>query len=191
AFIFKDVLMDVQPNPFFIFKEENKETKQDSEYEEQDEEDSELRKVSKKIKDKKKLNHFTVPRMQYEICNVYIFGSDIVDPTTMIGIMKSPQDAVNKRKRQIDKNADMANGKYVVAGKRVDKNTVQEFTEEPRGILYMEDADSTQGAIDILMGRAFDPGIFSDMQDSKNEVDNIIGIHGTTRGERGIQETAR
>lgn len=136
-------------------------------------------------------NHLKSPQMPYFFTNIYNFGDSIVDDVSMIDVIISPQDNVNKRKRQIDLNADMANGKYIVAGNKISKESANKISNEPKEIIYLDSADSTNGALDILTGRAYDPGIYNDMQDTKNEIDNIIGTHSTTRGERFSQETAR
>lgn len=135
-------------------------------------------------------NHLKAPCMPYFFVNLYNFGESIVDPVSQVELIKSVQDNINKRKRQIEQNASMANGKYVFAGNRISKESAAAINNDPNEKIFLDQADTTDGAISILTGRAYDQGIYVDMQDSKAEIDNIIGAHGTTRGERGATETA-
>lgn len=135
-------------------------------------------------------NQFTEPRKPYLIANLYSFGDKIVDDVTMIGLVKTLQDSINKRKRQIEQNADMANGVYVVAGTKMSIETFNKMEPIAKGKIYLDGADSTDGAIDIKYGRAYDQGIIQDKQDSENEFNAVMGTSGTSLGERGQEETA-
>lgn len=134
-------------------------------------------------------NHIKYPSMPYMFGNIYDFGESIVDPTSMVRVVKSPQDGINKRKRQIDQNADMANGRYVYAGNKITKESAGNLPHNPKSGIYLDNADSTEGAVSILTGRAYDPGIYADMQDSKAEIDNILGVHAASRGQQDPSNT--
>lgn len=139
--------------------------------------------------EKKEQNHFPEPHKPYFLMNLLNTGENYSDDTTLVEQVKPIQDNINKRKRQIDTNAEYANGKYVVAGGAMDADNASAISYDTH-VIYLDKAQSTAGAIDILMGRALDQGTYQDMSDSKQEVDNIMGTHSTTRGERDAQETA-
>ncbi len=140
--------------------------------------------------DDENFNHIKKPTIPYFITNIYSFGDSVVDPVGMVDLMKMPQKSVNKRKKQIEQNADMGNGRMVFAGNRINKAGADAITNAPGEKIYLDGADTTEGAVSVLTGRSFDQGIYTDMQDTKAEIDNIVGVHGTTRGERGSDETA-
>lgn len=66
----------------------------------------------------KGFNHFKTRRMPYLFLSIYNLGKQPVDVTSIMGQNLSNQDLINKRIRQIDKNADTANNGLVVSLER-------------------------------------------------------------------------
>lgn len=146
--------------------------------------------VDKKTYEVSDVNHFKHPKMPYLFVNFINFEDQVIDDTTPIEQAKSLQQNINKRKRQFDANADMANGKIIVAGSAMSSEAFDAMTFSPKESIYLDKAETTQGAIDFVYGRGLDTGLYQDYVDSKNEIDNVFGTHSTTRGERESQETA-
>ena len=128
-----------------------------------------------------KHNFFTSPRKPYIAFNVYNIWENILDDTTTLELSKSLQDNINDRKRQIADNAEVA------------WNPIREF----RG-LSQEQSDSAnedltawdwvnltdEQSIGYIQAAPLPAFVHNDLQDSRNAIDNIFGIHSTTRWER-------
>lgn len=133
-------------------------------------------------------NHFKKPEKPYIFLNHLTFGDSMIDETSEIEQSITLQDGVNKRKRQIT-NAS-GSGKTVVAGGKMKREDFEELSNDPDEKVYLENADTAEGAIVNLPPKPLDPAAYNDMIDSKAEIDNTMGTHSTTRGERDGQETA-
>lgn len=136
-----------------------------------------------------KKNHFRKPKKPYILMNFLNFGESIADETTLVEQVLTLQDGINKRKRQIELNAEFANGKWIAAGNSMDREDFDNIDTDTHKI-YLDGADTISGAIDVFYGRGMDSGVYNDMSHSEGEIDNIFGTHSTTRGERETQETA-
>jgi len=136
-----------------------------------------------------KNNHFAKPKSPYLFTSFISTGENIADDTTTIEQSISIQNAVNKRKRQIETNTEFANGRWVVAGNYISRDEAENIGNNDHAI-YLEGADNVEGKLTQLLGRQLDNGTYTDMLDSKSEIDNIFGTHSTTRGERDSIETA-
>jgi hypothetical protein len=140
--------------------------------------------------DNEELNHFKSARKPYIFLNHLLFGDSMLDDTSLIEQASTIQDSINKRKRQIELNAGLANGKMVIAGNKMSKEVADNISNDPEEKIYLEGADMATGAIEIISGRGVGQEVFNDMAHSESQIDNIMGTHSTTRGERDTQETA-
>lgn len=134
-------------------------------------------------------NYHYHPQKPYEELNFLSFGDSIADPTSLFEQVRTLQDNVNKRKRQIELNARLANGKIVASGDFMDKETFDKITNDPAEKIFLDRGDPRM-AVAYLQSRAFDPGIYQDMLHSEQAIDNIMGTHSTTRGEKSGAATA-
>jgi hypothetical protein len=134
-------------------------------------------------------NYHYHPQKPYEELNFLSFGDGIADPTSLFEQVRTLQDNVNKRKRQIELNARLANGKIVTSGDFMEKETFAKISNDPAEMIYLEHGDPRMG-IAYLQSRAYDPGIYQDMIHSESAIDNIMGTHSTTRGEKSGSNTA-
>lgn len=180
ACVWKDLLLYKDYNPNFNYDP----------VPETDEEGNPIEEAKEESEYGRSFNYYRHPRKPYLFLNWLTFGDSMVDDTSLVEQVKSLQDGINRRKMQFDQNAKLANGKMIAAGNRISRDDFDNITNDPEEKLYLENADSVQGAIDMFYGRSLDSGIYNDMQDSKAEVDNIMGTHSTTRGERDAKETA-
>lgn len=139
--------------------------------------------------EQRRINHFSSPRKPFMQCNWFTLGENIADETTLFDQVRELQDAVNRRKRQIDTNTEFANGKWIGAGGLIERDDFFQIEGDSHHI-YLEKAQDVRGAIDVFYGRGLDQGVFADLQDTKRDMDNIMGTNATTRGERDAQETA-
>lgn len=134
-------------------------------------------------------NHFKYPKKPYVALNSLSLGKSIVDDTSITEQAIPLQDILNKRKRQIDRNANFANGILVTSAAAMDKPVFDSITPSTSKVFLNSDVENIDGAFRVVTGRAMEAGIFQDMQDTKNEIDNLYGAHATLRGERTAFET--
>ena len=132
-------------------------------------------------------NHFDKPRKPYIFGTIFEDEEGPLGSTDLIHQGASLQDNVNRRKRQIDDNAEDANGIFVFDSKTFSKEDVQRFSARSGSRLY--------GA-NIINGFKRDAApplpdyVFSDMEHSIREIDNLFATQGIVRGEKEGRETA-
>lgn len=129
----------------------------------------------------KGVNHFAAPKIPYILLSVYNLGEKPVDDTSLIGQNLSNQDTINKRERQIDRNADNANNGLVISLERSGLTTSQ-----AKGV---SDALRKGGVVAIPTGSPSDAiyrpqlpalpaEVFADLNDHRNRLGQIFGTQG-------------
>ncbi len=136
------------------------------------------------------LNYFNEPRKPYIIVSLKNLGKDIYGDTTDFEQGKVIQDIITRRKRQIDRAAVKAIGREVFSGSFISKAEAKKTISNPYSPLWIEKGKASD-AVTQIPPALISPVLFSDLQESKLALDNVMGIHGTSRGEQGPQETAR
>ena len=136
------------------------------------------------------LNFFNEPRKPYVIISLKNLGKDIYGDTNDFDQAKVIQDIVNRRKRQIDKAAVRALGREVFSGSYISKEEAKKSAANPNAAVWLKNGKASD-AVTHIAPQPISPVVFNDLQESKTALDNIMGTHGTTRGEQGAQETAR
>lgn len=133
----------------------------------------------------KKYNHFKkqqLPLIKFETFNS---GKEYYSVTGLIEQTKKIQLSINKRKAQIDENANlMANGQWIV-----DKDAgvnISLLTNQPG--LVVEKMRNTE--VRREPGVALPTYVQEDLRHSQQSFDNIFGTHDITRGERTQNKTA-
>lgn len=126
-------------------------------------------------------NIFERPKIPYIFFNVFNIGESIIDDVTPLELCKSLQDGINDRKRQIADNANVAGNPI-----RTYRGMTEEQAELADSNLEAWDGvnlDSEQ-QINYVQAVPLPAFVQNDLQDSRNAIDNIFGIHATTRWER-------
>lgn len=136
-------------------------------------------------------NHFPAPKMPYIFLSIFNLGKQPFDDTSLISQNLSLQDLVNKRHRQIDKNADNMNGGIVFS---LDVMTSEQATLAAKAI-------RNGGAIGVPgdvnrsykrdQGTPLPSDIFNQMADARNEMKNIFGTRGLGSGAISQEKTVR
>jgi len=129
-----------------------------------------------------------VPYIFFQLFNIENEESGIYGNTSLIEQAIPLQDNVNKRKRQVDENADEANGTLVGSGDYISFAQFQKLKGEATERVWVEKGDARM-AISRLSGNPLQNYVLNDMYDSQGEIDNIMGSHSTTRGEGRQGET--
>jgi hypothetical protein len=135
-------------------------------------------------------NFLKRPRHPYFFTNQFDIGEGIMGTTSLIDQCKELQDEISRTKGQIAMNAEIMNGKVVVYGEGG-------ITEQQVADIDWSDTTAAAyfpkgrpGELSRETGQAMPSFIGENMQDSRNEIDNMMGTHSTTRGERQGRETA-
>lgn len=138
-------------------------------------------------KDGTNLNSFKKPEFAYIFFNVFRNSDEtsLYDDTSLIEQCISLQRDISKRERQI---SDLTEGQ-----KRVWIYDVNKLKEEKAQMLVNETGDIAVGVdgaegIEMKLGQP-DISMYNSLAHLLGEIDNIMGIHSTTRGEREARET--
>jgi hypothetical protein len=133
-------------------------------------------------------NHFKFPKKPFIPMNSLKVGDALVDDTSEIEQVMELQDLITKRKRQIDRNAMLANGILVGLSDAISTEDWAKINENTFKVL-LDQAESIGNSFGVVTGQPFSNGVFNDQEDSKAEFDNVMGTHDTTRGEKTRSET--
>ena len=137
-------------------------------------------------------NFFSNPKIPYAFLSVFNLGKGPVDDTNQIEQSLPTQDMINKRVRQIDKNADGMNAGAVVSGDAFTKEQAKQVGDAlrkgqtvwvPRGNInnvYKRDA-----------GVPLPDFVYQSLVDNRNELRNIFGTTGLTSSGIKSEETVR
>ncbi len=125
----------------------------------------------------------------------FIFGTvlEIEDkPTGETSLMEqiNPlQEGIDKRKRQIDDNADYVNGitKVDTDQTSITLADARRIHYDPGGLVF---GPGVAGGVTREYGQSLPAMVFNDMEHSIRELDNLFGTMETFRGEGGKTETA-
>lgn len=131
-------------------------------------------------------NHFDRPRKPYIVASWFNNEQRPIGRTGLIEQAKPLQESVDRRKRQIDDNAELMNGILKVNSDVMGKADAQRLRFEPTGLIWGKNA---VGGVEREAGQALPNFIFDDLQDSRNEIDNIMAASSAFRGEREGAET--
>ena len=127
------------------------------------------------------VNHFSVPKKPYLFLSVFNLGKQPIDETSLISQNLSNQDLINKRVRQIDKNADSMNGGMVVSLERsgLTMSGARGVTEALRkGGTIAIPTGSVGEAIQRMSAPGLPGDIYNQLNDTRNRVRDIFGTRG-------------
>lgn len=125
-------------------------------------------------------NHFKSPRMPYSFVYVYNLGEHPHDDTSLIEQSISLQDAVNKRIRQIDKNADEANNSWVFNNQFSQEEAARALRAMRKGGGIISPTANINESVQRLSAPALPSFVFDDMRDKREEIRNIFGVRGSS-----------
>ena len=131
-------------------------------------------------------NHFDEVRKPYIMATILNNEDSPIGQTDFITQAAPLQENVDKRKRQIDENAEIVNGIIKVDESVMSKANAQKLRFETAGVIW---GKGVAGGVQRETGSPLPQFVFDDMQDSRNEIDNIMAATSAFRGEREGQET--
>ena len=140
------------------------------------------------------LNLFECPKFPYITLTVFNLGGDtgVYDSTSLIEECRPIQDTVNKLEEQIYDLNEGSKRVWIAAGRYISEKKAQEIVNETGDLLvYLDRAESAGDGLGQVQSGKPDAAMYNNLTHLLSEIDNIMGIHSTTRGERAQQETAR
>lgn len=142
----------------------------------------------------KGVNHFKTRKMPYVLLSIYNLGKQPVDLTSNISQNLSNQDLINKRIRQIDKNADTANNGMVVSLERagLTKDQAGGVTRTLRnGGVVAIPTGAPQEAIYKPPMSELPTYVYNQLVDTRNRVRDIWGTRGSSPAGTQHETTVR
>jgi hypothetical protein len=125
-------------------------------------------------------NHFETPKKPYSFIWVFNNGAQPHDITSLIEQASSLQDAVNKRNRQIDRNADDTNNGWIFSN-QFDQNSGKQALDALRkGLAIIAPTTSIGESVQRLQAPPLASYIYEDLLDKRNQIRNIMGVRGST-----------
>ena len=138
------------------------------------------------FKDKKN-NFFDNPRKPYIIKSAFETDESIIGDTDYVQATISIQDNINIRKRQAENIINkVANPDLLIDSDAMSEEQAANITNEAGQIIYGKDATK---AVTFISPGNVPAYLFTDLETSRAQFDNIWGVHSTTRGEREGKET--
>ena len=126
-------------------------------------------------------NHFKYAKKPYAMLSVFSLGMHPFDDTNLIQQSLPLQDLINKRLRQINKNADKTNGGLAVSGDSFTKEQAAGVSKavEKGGTIFVPNGDVNRAVV-RLDAPALPNFIYESLLDYRNELRNIFGVRGST-----------
>lgn len=137
-------------------------------------------------------NHFPFPKKPYVFLSVFSLGKHPFDETTIVEQNLALQDVINKRLRQIDKNADNTNGGMLVSGDSFTKEQASQVDSALRsgGTVWVPNG-KVGDSVNRTQAPALPNFVYDSLMDYRNEVRNIFGIRGSTAQGSISEQTVR
>jgi len=140
------------------------------------------------------INFFSAPKSPFMFLTVFNTGKQPMDDTSLIGQNLSNQDLINKRNKQIDKNADSMNGGMVVSGERsgLTKEEGKGVSKALRngGTIFIP-AGSANDAVQRMSAPGLPADIYNQLQDTRIRVRDIFGTRGSSAAGLQSEQTVR
>ncbi len=124
-------------------------------------------------------NHFSEPKIPYAFLSIFNLGKLPFDSTSQIEQVLPQQDLINKRQRQIDRNADGVNGGIAVSGDAFTQEQAKSAADALRkgNALWVPQGD-VNTAYKRDMAPALPDYIYQNLLDGRNELRNLFGTTG-------------
>lgn len=131
-------------------------------------------------------NYFDKPRKPYIIATVFDNENQPIGRTDMIFLASSLQESIDVRKIDISDNCQLVNGWLKVEKTVMSKSEAEKIRFEAQGVVW---GKGVINGVSREIGTPLPQMVFDDMQDSRNEIDNIMAATSAFRGERQGTET--
>lgn len=124
-------------------------------------------------------NFFKTKKIPYAFLSIFNLGENPFDDTNLIEQSLPKQDRINKRVRQIDKNADGTNGGAVVSGDSFTKSEAADVGDAlKKGHTVWVPRGDVNKAYKRDVAPALPQFIYQALQDDRNELRGVFGVTG-------------
>jgi len=136
-------------------------------------------------------NIFENPQFPYIFLNVFNLGdgSSLYDETSLIEECMPIQDGINQLEQQI---LDLNEGQkrvWVASGEAMSEKKAQDLVNKTGDLMVYLDRKAPTSSLGQVQSGKPDASLYNNLTHLLGEVDNVMGIHSTTRGDRAQQET--
>ena len=137
-------------------------------------------------------NHFKNRKMPYIFFSVFNLGKHPHDDTNLVQQNLPLQDLINKRLKQMDKNADNANNGMLVSGDAYTEKQANDLAISLRkGGVGWVPAGNPNEVVAKIQGEPLPGFIYETLVDYRNELRNVFGVRGSapqgTIGEKTVR----
>ena len=139
-------------------------------------------------------NHFSTPKMPYVFLSIFNLGKQPIDETSLISQNLSQQDLINKRLKQIDRNADSMNNGMVVSMERsgLTKEQASQVTEALRkGGTVVIPTGTPADAVARMPSPGLPTDVYNQLADTRVRLRDIFGVSGSTASGIQNEDTVR
>ena len=137
-------------------------------------------------------NHFSTQRMPFVFLSVFNVGKTPFDTTNLIEQVLPLQDVVNKRQKQIDRNADRMNAGGVFSGNSFTKEEAKQANDAiNKGFGVWVPTGDVNTAYKRESGTPIPQFIYQSLVDYRNEIRSIFGTTGLSSQGIKSEETVR
>ena len=145
-------------------------------------------------KEVKGTNHFATLKMPYVFLSVFNLGDQPMDNTSLINQNLANQDLINRRNKQITKNAESMNNGMVVSGERsgLTEGQSAKVTKALRkgGVVWIP-SGSPREAMDTFPAPALPNDLYNQLADTRNRLRDIFGVSGSSQAGIEGEKTVR
>jgi hypothetical protein len=136
-------------------------------------------------------NLYARPQFPFILMNVFSIGDEtgMYDETSLIEQSIPILDGANQLEQQI---IDLNEGQkkvWVASGEAMSEKKAQDLVDKTGDLMVYLDRKAPAGSVAQVQSGKPDASLFNNLTHLLGEIDNIMGIHSTTRGERAQQET--
>lgn len=161
--------------------------KQNPYFDNEGEEKSVLDRAAKELRIKKQTvfhNHFDSPEKPFIFFTTFkVKLNEPIGSLSLVDVAIPLQDAINTQKRRIIDNLNrMGNGQVYVDSDAMSEEQSDNITDEI-GLIIRGEGVASQNKVKREPGVPLPAGHFSNLQHSEMVFDNIMGVHGSTRGD--------
>lgn len=161
----RDLILDKRKNPYWNGSEEQKSM---------DEYGQEV------VKQTDGVNHFATPKMPYSFLSVFNTGKQPHDETSLIEQVIPLQDIVNKRLKQIDKNADDTNNGWVFSNQFSADDAKTALNALRNGGAIIATTERINESVTRFPAPQLASFVYQDLLDKREQIYNIMGVRGST-----------
>jgi len=133
-----------------------------------------------------KYNYFNIPRKPYIFATVFAYENKPVGSTDFITQSISLQDDIDETKRNITENARLVNGIIKVDSSVMTQSEAQKLRFETGGLIY---GKNIKEGVTRETGQPLPNFVLENLNDSRNQIDDVMASSSAFRGIREGQET--